>query len=205
MVLKIQPCAGEPRRAQSSQYVLNFLHYLYSSSTVVELHLLRINVLFEIGHARAKRGRMFTWPSSVHSQVPLAHITLRYSCHQALASGAERVRDTEQRQRDSQRETDGNERDKRTETKQRGRKRGKCVDVCRNPDPFLFDFPLNFQQAAAERSSTAGPRRLRFLSLAWKRASATTSLCAPSESRSQSLALAWKPRPHAESTSAATH
>lgn len=59
-----------------------------------------INVLFEIGHARAERGRMFTWPSSEHSQVPLAHITLRYSCHQALASGAERVRDTEQGQRE---------------------------------------------------------------------------------------------------------
>ena len=47
---------------------------------------------FEIGHATAERGRMFTWPSSEHSQVPLAHITLRYSCHRALASGAERER-----------------------------------------------------------------------------------------------------------------
>lgn len=74
-----------------------------------------INVLFEIGHARAGRGRLFTWPSSEHSQVPLAHITLRYSCHQALASGAERVRDTEQRWR----ETERSETEKKTETKQR--------------------------------------------------------------------------------------
>lgn len=63
---------------------------------------------------------MFTWPSSEHSQVPLAHITLRYSCHQALASGAERVRDTEQRQRE--RETQRNEIGKKTKTKQRGKK-----------------------------------------------------------------------------------
>lgn len=69
--------------------------------------------LFEIGHARAGRGRLFTWPSSEHSQVPLAHITSRYSCHQALASGAERVRVTEQRQSETERnETGTNDRNK---------------------------------------------------------------------------------------------
>lgn len=88
-----------------------------------------INVLFEIVHARARKGRLFTWPSSERSQVPLAHITLRYSCHQALASGAERVRDTEQRQR----ETGRNETKKRQRQckgqKKTKKKWGKCAEI----------------------------------------------------------------------------
>lgn len=41
-------------------------------------------------------GECLLWPSSEQSQVPLAHITSCYSCHQAQASGAERLRGTEQ-------------------------------------------------------------------------------------------------------------
>lgn len=67
---------------------------------------------------------MFTWPASEHSQVPLAHITLRYSCHQALASGAKRNRDSEERQR--KRKTERNEKDKKTDKAKR-MKFAKCV------------------------------------------------------------------------------
>lgn len=114
-----------------------------------------INVLFEIGHAKAGRGRMFTWPSPEHSQVPLAHITLRYSCHQALASGAERVRDTEQRQR-------GMVETKRQRQSKEEKHGGKRVEL---GIPTLFNSIcpyVNFQRAAAERSDTAGPRSLWF-------------------------------------------
>lgn len=120
-----------------------------------------INVLSEIGHARAGRGRLFTWPSSEHSQVPLAHITLRYSCHQALASGAERVRDTEQKWRETERSE--TEKKKKDRDKAKSKNWGKSVEI-----PTLFNSIytyVNIQQAAAEQSNTAGPCTPWFCSL----------------------------------------
>lgn len=161
---------------------------------------------FEIGHARAERGRMFTWPASEHSQVPLAHITLRYSCHQAIASGAERVRDTKERQRE--RETGRNEKDKKTETKQREwnwESLWKCVHIS-----ILFNFislTLNLDKLELSRVTLLALVDCGSVvcTCLWKRASTPTSLHTSSENRSQSLVLAWKLRPHVERTSVATH
>lgn len=60
-------------------------------------------------------GGCLLWPRSEQSQVPLAHITSSYSCHQAQASGAERVRDSGQRQGEKGSGTT----DKKAESKQR--------------------------------------------------------------------------------------
>lgn len=45
---------------------------------------------------------LFTWTSPEHSQVMLVHIPLRYSCHQALASGEEMFRDRKRGMRGSE-------------------------------------------------------------------------------------------------------
>lgn len=149
--------------------------------------------LSEIGHARAGRGRLFTWPSSEHSQVPLAHITSRYSCHQALASGAERVRVTEQRQSETERnETGTNDRNKAKS--QRGG--GGDAEVCRS---FAF-VALIYTYATF---STRWPSHITLLQPV--QAISPTSPRTSSETRSQSLVLVWKLRPHADSTSVETH
>lgn len=137
---------------------------------------------------------MFTWPFSEHSQVPLAHITLRYSCYQALASGAARVRYTEQKQRQTKR----NDSNRKTEKAQMQKVRMMCKSA-QILLSFLTEFPIicKTQDAAVHRSS-ASP-------CLWKRASAPTSLHSPSENRSPSLMFAWKLKPHVESTSVATH
>lgn len=161
-----------------------------------------INVLFEIGHARARKGRLFTWPSSERSQVPLAHITLRYSCHQALASGAERVRDTERRQR----ETERNENKKKTETMQKKKKNGENVQKFQ---PFLNEFALMFifneLQLSGGTLLALAHHGSAVCAHLWKQAITPTSLRTSSANRSQSLVLVWKLKPRVQSTSVKTH
>lgn len=89
---------------------------------------------------------MFTWPYSEHSQVPLSCITLRYSCHQSLALGAEMVRLIIQRQ-------GYNKRDNTNKTKQKKDKGEKKMCGSTQATFFIskhYSAFVKIQQATAE-------------------------------------------------------
>lgn len=99
VVLKIQPSAwGQTQTVTALRFNLSSLSPFLLRCGGAELIENKCPV-WNWSCKGPSEGGCLLGPFSVHSQVPLAHITLRYSCHQALASGAERARDSEQRQR----------------------------------------------------------------------------------------------------------
>lgn len=125
-------------------------------------------------------------------------LTLHYAtvAVKPVASGAERVRDTEQRQR----ETERNEEEKRQGQSQKaktGESAWKCSEIL-----AIFNLiyaNANFQRAAAEYRATLLAHvhhGSAVCACLWKQAITPTSLRTSSENRSQSLVFVWKLRRH---------
>lgn len=160
--------AREQRRTQSSQYVLTFLHYLHSSSTVCGAELIGNKCPFWNWSCRGRERedvylalfRALTGSACSH------YITLQLPSSSSLGSReGERRRTKTEREKEMERK----ERDKTTQTKQRGEKNGESVRKCAEiliPFFFILISPyVHFQRAAAERGNAAGPRRFWFRGL----------------------------------------